>query len=231
MLLMLRAPAPAPAGLAVLLAAGLSACGGPPPLALSPAPVPIGYDADEVLDVVLLDPDHDHDIDLVAATTQGLHYLTRDHGAWREATAGTALEQAGVARALRADGDDLLLERPDGTRARLQYSGIGSWHAGGEPPAALPDASREAAADLDGDGRADRAELDDRVVRVLLADAAGRLCDMTREVGADTLSLRGKGHSLYAADLDGDGHTDLLAVGGRIMALISNGGRSPLQKP
>ncbi len=204
-----------------------AACGDAPPLALVPAPVAIGHDAEEVHGLVPMDPDHDGDTDFVAALDSGLHYLSFRDGRWHDETPGTALEQAGLAQRLAADGMDLLLERPDGTRARLQYTGIGSWKAGGNAPDALPDEPRAVEADLDGDGRADRAELDGRRVRVLLASPAGGPRDATTRLGADALALRGAGRALFACDADGDGDTDLLAVGGRVMAWFSNGGRAP----
>jgi hypothetical protein len=212
------------ASLALLL---LAACGDPPPLALLPSPVRIGYDAEAVLGLVPLDPDHDGDTDLVALLDSGLRYLSFRDGGWHDETPGTALEQAGTARRLAPDGMDLLLERPDGTLARLQYTGIGSWKSGGEAPAALPDAPRVAETDLDRDGRPDRAELDGRRVRVLLRGADGALRDATTALGADALALRGEGQALFACDVDGDGDIDLLAAGERVMAWISNGGPAP----
>jgi hypothetical protein len=220
---MARMHPPAAAALAVLLAA----CGDPAPLALLPSPVRIGYDAESVHGLVPMDPDHDGDTDFVALLDSGLRYLAFRDGGWHDETPGTALEQAGPARRLVADGMDLLLERPDGALARLQYTGIGSWKAGGDAPAALPEAPRTVDADLDRDGRADRAELDGRRVRVLLRGADGALRDATTALGADALALRGEGRALFACDADGDGDTDLLAVAGRVMAWISNGGRAP----
>ena len=209
--------------LALLL---IAACGDPPPLALVPAPVPIGHDAEAVHGLVPMDPDHDGDTDFVAALDSGLHYLSFRDGGWHDETPGTALEQAGLAQRLAAGGMDLLLERSDGSRARLQYTGIGSWKAGGEAPATLPDEPRSVEADLDGDGQADRAELEGRRLRILLRGADGALHDATTALGADALTLRGEGRALFACDADGDGDTDLLAVGARVMAWISNGGRA-----
>lgn len=211
---------------AASLALLLAACGDPP-LALVPSPVRIGYDAEALHGLVPLDPDHDGDTDFVAALDSGLRYLSFRDGGWHDETPGTALEQAGVARRLVADGMDLLLERPDGTRVRLQYTGIGSWKPGGEAPTALPDAPRVAEADLDRDGRADRAELDGRRVRILLRGADGALRDATTALGADALALHGEGRALFACDVDGDGDTDLLAAAERVMAWISNGGPAP----
>jgi len=212
-----------PALCALLL---LAACG-PDPLVLLPRPVPIGYDAEDVHGLVPLDLDRDGDTDFVAALDSGLRYLAFRDGRWQDETPGTALERAGPARRLAADGDDLLLERPDGTRVRLAYSGIGSWTEGGEPPAELPAAPLAAEADLDGDGRADRAELDGARLRVLLAGPDGAPRDATAALGAGALPLRGAGRALFARDLDGDGDVDLLACGSRVMAWISNGGAAP----
>jgi len=197
------------------------------PLALHPTPVPIGYDNEDVLDVVPLDVDRDGDTDLVVATPTQLRYFARQAAGWIDETPGTALDKVGPVLALRPDGADLLIERPDGSLARLVSSGIGTWHEGGVAPDRLPDPPRAVDADLDRDGRPDHAELDGRRVRVALRGADGALHDETAALGADALPLRGDGHALYAADLDGDGDLDLLAVGGRIMALLNNGGPAP----
>jgi hypothetical protein len=115
------------------------------PLQLHPTPVPVGYDNEEVLDVVPLDLDHDGDIDLVVATPSGLRYLARQGPVWHDETLGSALDKVGPVRALRPDGADLLIERPDGTLARLVATGIGSWHEGGAAPDRLPDPPRSTA--------------------------------------------------------------------------------------
>lgn len=212
-----------PALTALLL---LAACGADP-LVLRPTPVPIGYDHEDVHGLVPLDLDRDGDTDFVAAVDSGLRYLAFDAGRWSDATPGTALERAGVARALASDGEDLLLERPDGSLARLRHSGIGSWQEGGTPPAALPPAPLAVEADLDGDGRPDRAELDGTRLRVLLAGPDGALRDASAALGVGALPLRGAGRALFARDLDGDGRMDLLAHGTRVMAWFGNGGVAP----
>ena len=203
----------------------LAGCGGPPPLALVPAPVPVGYDNEEVRDVALVDPDHDGQVDLVVATDQRLRYLHRADGRWTEATPGTALEKVAAVDRLEKDGDDLLAAR-GATLVRLVSSGIGSWHEAAAPvPASLPPPPLTVDADLNGDGAIDRASLKGRQVRVALREVTGALRDVTTDVGADGLMLRGDGSRIAAVDLDADGDTDLLAVGSRILVLINNGGR------
>ncbi|HTE06488.1 MAG TPA: FG-GAP-like repeat-containing protein [Planctomycetota bacterium] len=211
------------------LVLGLAACGGPLPLALVPTPVPIGHDGFTVHDAVLVDLDHDGDMDIVASTEPGLRYLRAEGGRWTDETLGTALEQVAPVTRLQLDGADLLCQR-GADIVRLKWSGIGSWH---EVPAAQPASmpqefappERAVEADLDGDGIVDRASLAGRGVRIERRDAAGGLHDVTSAVAADALPLRADGVRLYAADLDGDKDTDLLAVGDRLMVFLNNGGR------
>jgi FG-GAP-like repeat len=230
------------------------ACGGPPPLALLPTPVPVGYDGFTVYDALLVDLDHDGDMDIIASTELGLRYLRADGGRWTDETLGTALEKVAPVTRLQLDGADLLCQRGEQV-VRLKWSGIGSWHevvpdaatatggaigAGAASAAPAPNATSEPAlaeaplqadADFDGNGIADHASLSGRGVRIERRDAAGALHDVTSTVSADAASLRADGVRLYAADLDGDGDIDLLAVGGRIMAWFNNGGRLKAPSP
>lgn len=204
---------------------GLAACGGQTALAFTPRPIRIGHDAAEVYDAVALDADGDGDLDLVAATAQGLRYLRCDAGDWSDATPGTALDGVPPAQRLELDGQDLLVGS-QGVVFRLAFSGIGTWHAGGPPaPAELPPRATSVDIDLSGDGPLDRASLAGPIVRVELRDRTGALHDVTTQVASDALPLRGAGRRLIAADLDGDGDIDLLAVGERLLALRNNGGR------
>ena len=216
-----------PAARALLVALPLlaaAACGGGDPLSFTPAPIRIGHDAATVLDAVAVDGDGDGDLDLVAATSDGLRYLRCEGGDWADATPGTALDGVGLKLdRLELDGHDLLADGEDGP-VRLVFSGVGSWHVGGEPPGELPPLATSADVDLDRDGTVDRASLAGRVVRVELRARAGALHDVTTAVASDALPVRGEGRRLVAADLDGDGDVDLLAVGERLLVLRSNGG-------
>jgi hypothetical protein len=217
-------PDQGPASLILLVLLGLAACGGPPPLVLLPQPIPIGYDAHEVHDAALLDVDGDGSLEVVAATAAGLHVLRATGGGWVDQTPGTALDRVGPAQRAVPDGQDLLVEC-DGAVHRLAWSGIGSWAQGEQAPAAgLPDQQLSVEADLDGDGALDRAWIEGRTVHVALRDLTGVLRDVTTAVAADAMPLGGPGRCLQAGDLDGDGDTDLLAVGSRLVALINNGG-------
>jgi hypothetical protein len=211
--------------LLILATAMLGACGGEDPLAFIPMPIPIGNDASEVYDVALVDPDHDGDLDLLVATADGLRYLRHDDGRWTDHTPGTALGRVEPADWLTADGMDMILTR-DGVHSRLEYSGIGSWHEEDDAlvSEAPPAASLAVDADFNGDGALDRAIIDGRTVRVGLRDLAGVLQEATTRLATDSLALRADGRRLLAGDLDGDGDMDLLAVGGRLLALLHNGG-------
>jgi len=213
-------------GLALLALAALAGCGGSPALAYTPVPIRIGYDAAEVFDAVPVDGDDDGDLDLVAATTDGLRFLRCDGGGWSDATPGTALDAVKrVFDRLELDGHDLLAGGGDGgPPVRLVFSEAGTWHEGGEAPAELPERATSVEVDLNGDGSVDRASIDGPIVRVELRDRAGALHDVTTAVASDALKLRGGGRRLLAADLDGDGDVDLLAVAQRLLALRSNGG-------
>jgi hypothetical protein len=213
--------------LGALLAATalLGGCNGEDPLVFIPQPIPVGNDAYVVHDIALLDPDNDGDLDLLVATSAELRYLQQHDGQFVDRTPGTALERVEPADWLAADGMDMILTR-DGKHSRLVYSGIGSWHEEDDAvvttPPPLP--SLAADADFNGDGKTDRASIQGRIVRVALRDMAGVLNDATTRLASDGLPLRANGRRLFAADLDGDGDTDLIAVGGRILALFHNGG-------
>ena len=213
---------------ALVLLLLLGACGGEPELVFTPFPVVFHHDAEEVLAAVPLDPDHDGDMDLVATTPEGIVYLSYHDGAWTDETAGTALDKQRVATAVRLDGLDLLVRRPDASLERLQYSGIGTWTKAGVQPTAIPDAPRAVDIDLDGDGRTDHIYLDGNTVRAKLLGADYQLRDMTYELGLDALPLRGPGRDVFVLDLDKDGDLDVLAAGGRIMVYLGNGGANPL---
>jgi hypothetical protein len=216
-------------GAAALLAAWtllavLPACGGKPPLAFAPVPIRIGFDAAEVYDAVAVDGEGDGDLDIVAATADGLRYLRNEGGAWSDATPGTALEGVPPVNRVELDGHDLLVSG-EGGAFRLAFTGIGSWHAGGaQPPAQLPPPATSVDVELSGDGAIDRASIVGVIVHVELRDRAGALHDVTTQVASDALPLRAPGRRLIAADLDGDGDCDLLAVGGRLLVLLGNGG-------
>jgi hypothetical protein len=213
---------------ALLLLVLLAACGDEPKLVFTPFPVVFHHDAEEVLDAVPLDPDHDGDMDIVATTPEGLVYLSYHDGAWTDETAGTALDKQRVATALRVDGLDLLIRRPDATLERLEYSGIGTWTKGGVQPTEFPEAPRAVNVDINLDGRLDLLELEGNVVRAKLLGADYQLHDLTYELGLDALPLRGPGRDVFVLDLDKDGDLDVLAAGGRIMVYLGNGGANPL---
>jgi hypothetical protein len=220
---------PAGRGAAGLLAAwtllvALPGCGGKPQLAFVPVPIRIGYDAAEVFDAVAVDGDGDGDLDIVAATADGLRYLRNEGGAWSDATAGTALDGVPPVDRVELDGRDLLVSS-QGEAFRLAFTGVGSWHAGGaQPPAQLPPLATSVDVELSDDGAIDRASIVGVTVHVQLRDRAGALHDVSTQVASDALPLRAPGRRLIAADLDGDGDFDLLAVGGRLLVLLCNGG-------
>jgi len=216
-------PCTSAAALALVLLTG--SCGGRPALVLLPQPVPIGHDAFEVRDVAAVDVEGDGDLDLVAASAAGLHYLRHEGRTWSDETPGTGLDRVAVVDRLEVAQRDLLFERGD-EAGRLVWSGIGSWSEQLEDrPQRLPPPSLSVEADLDGDGGLDRAWIEGRHVRVALRDLTGVLVDVTTEVASDALPLAGPGRRLQVADVDADGDLDLLAVGGRLMVLINNGGR------
>ncbi|MGQ0552397.1 MAG: CRTAC1 family protein [Planctomycetota bacterium] len=218
-----RAPSRALLLACLLVVAG---CGEPTPLTLWPLPVPIGHDAAEVLDVAALDGEGDGDLDLVVATSNGLHYLRQTGRRFEVATPGTALERINGVDAVWADATDLIVGR-SGRLARLRSSGIGSWTEVAELPATPSPAETNVAVDLNRDGAVDRAQLQGGVLRIALRDLGGSLREVTTVVGSDAVPLAGAPRRLLAVDLDGDGHTDLLAAGERLMVWFSNGGQTP----
>lgn len=88
------------------LAACLGALSGcsPEPLTFSVLHVPVGYDANEVLDADLLDPDHDGDLDVLVATSADLRYLECDAGRRSDASSGTGLGQVAPVQRLHRAG-------------------------------------------------------------------------------------------------------------------------------
>jgi hypothetical protein len=193
------------------------------PLAFLPHPIPVGFDRVDVLDADAVDLDRNGPMDIVALTAEGFRYLELAEGRYTDRTGGTALGKVEAAEAMYRDGHDYVLQRGDDL-VRLEYSGIGSWHEVDDPVEGFePAPTVEVAADLDGDGTEDRARLvGDRIVIEL--SRGGRWLDVTTLVAADGLRLPKPGRRLRAADLDGDGHVDLLVVGGRLIALMNNGG-------
>ncbi len=216
--------------LAFALACAAPGCGGAPPLALTPKPLRLTHDGFFVHDAAVIDPDRDGDMDVVALTQEQIYYMEHIEGGWLAATAGTGLAGLPTGQRLHpvmAEGLDFLIER-DGVVSRLVYSGIGSWTEAEEPGyGGGPEVSMTVAADFNGDGQDDAATAEGRRVRIVLTQPDGPPFEATSLVGADGLMLPAAARRLIATDLEGDGDTDLLVVGGRIFVLINNGGVSP----
>ena len=196
---------------------------GQEPLAFLPRPIRVGYDRVEILDADVVDLHHDGNKGIVVLTAEGFRYLEQVDGKFVDRTSGTALDKLAAADAMHPDGEHYVLQRGDAF-TRLEYSGIGTWHEVDTPMQGFEPAPRLlVVADLDGDGIDDRAQLIDE--RVLIEfSRGGQWLDVTALVAADAVSLPATGHRLIAADLDHDGHVDLLLVGGRLIALMNNGG-------
>jgi hypothetical protein len=189
--------------------------------------IPVGYGQAEILDADLVDHDQDDDTDILVATGVDFRYLQWDQDQHVDATLGTGLGKLHPADAMHPDGDDYILVRGE-TLSRLSYSGIGSWaEEAGPVPKTAPRAPKTLELDLDGDGRPDRVHLIDRSVRIERGLGPDSWLDVTDQVGANGLDLPSPGRRLCAGDLDGDGDTDLLIVGGGLYALLNSGGRFP----
>jgi hypothetical protein len=209
-------------------------CSRPKTLSFVPQLAPVNHDAEEVLDLAVVDVEDDGVLEIVACRPDGLYLLRLRDGRWQDATPGTGLDRIAPVDALVAVGRDLVATR-EGRSVHLLASDIGTWAemspvgddggAAASPTEAAPGTGPvQVDIDLNGDGALDRAVVDGRIVRVLLRDMAGRLDDVTTIVASDALPLRASGRRILAADLDGDGDIDLVATGGRILILLSNGG-------
>jgi hypothetical protein len=188
--------------------------------------VKVAHDGFEVLDAALMDADGDGDQDVVVATEQDVRLLVHEAGAWRDGSPGAGFGAVAKVERLHADGRDLVLERGGRVR-RLVGSAVGTWtEAEADEPGPAPAPILAVELDLDGDGVPERARLDGRRLIVEANDGSGWR-DVTVATGADGLTLPAPGTRLLTGDLDGDGHADLLAVGSRLFALLSNGGALP----
>lgn len=216
--------------LAVALFTGCSE----PPLTFTPRILEVGYNA-EVIDAIPVDLDGDGDIDLLVSLKTGLRYMRFDEGMWTDQTPGTGLASVPEAyhgSSILTVGDDLFLppkgeSDPAASSLHLKYTGIGSWDALEGPPAGTlsgPLPSQEAAADFNRDGLEDRAVLDRGQLRFFFATNAGEWWDVSNLIGADALRLPDETRSVHTDDVDGDGDIDVLVIGKRVVALLSNGG-------
>lgn len=212
-------------GLALLLGPALPACD-ERALSFRVLHVPVAHDGFDLLDAALMDAEGDGDLDLVVATESDLRLLRFEPGGWSDASSGSGISRVPAVQRVHAAGRDLLVER-DGQLRRLVGSAVGTWtEAERDEPGPAPAVPTELLLDLDGDGTDERATLDGTRLRIEQHTPSGWR-DITASTGADGLVMPNPGTRLLAGDLDGDGHPDLAVVGGRLFALLSNGGALP----
>ncbi|GJM21627.1 MAG: hypothetical protein DHS20C15_15420 [Planctomycetota bacterium] len=202
----------------------VAACGDPPALRFDARPLPVGYDAAEVLDVCLIDLHGDGRHEILVSTREALRVIEWRDGAAHDLSTGTGLDALAPGHTLHATPEGVLLER-EGEAVLLQLSDIGTFsEVAAELPPGKPEVRLAASVDLDGDGDLDHARVEANALTLELTLADGSVIDVSRALGAAGLKLPGEARRLRAGDLDGDGDNDLLVVGGRLFALINNGG-------
>jgi Tfp pilus assembly protein PilF len=205
---------------------------------LSSAVALAGPSAD-IAGLALGDFDTDGDVDILAATRNGApQFLQNDRlNRWSVGTTGAGLRaESGNAAVLAADFDkdgdgDLLLLRGDPYPARFYQNGGDGAFVPYQWTQPLTGGAA-AALDYDNDGDLDIFVPHGRwggtgAPRPLLLanDGAGRFRDATRDVGLDATAFP-DASAVVAADLDGDGDTDLLVCrdGAGPLILRNDGG-------